>query len=270
MDNRPIGIFDSGVGGLTVLQEVTKVLPHENIIYIGDTARVPWGNRSEEIIFKFSLQIADFLAERKVKFIVIACHTASSVALPLLKRKVKVPILDVVSPAIDEVLLKTKNLRVGVIGTRETINSGTWRRKLKEKKTRLKVFSIACPLFVPLIEEGLFNHKATEIIAREYLEPLNIKKIDTLVLACTHYPLIAKTIKKIIDEKVKLVNPGLTTARELVKEIKKRNLFSERKQRGEIEIFLTDAENKAIGVFNKILGHKFKVKIMKADLDKYD
>ncbi|MGB9706673.1 MAG: glutamate racemase [Microgenomates group bacterium] len=270
MDNRPIGVFDSGIGGLTVLREIAKFLPYEKIIYLGDTARVPWGTRGKEIIIKFSLQLANFLAEKKVKFIVVACHTASSVALPVLKRKIKIPILDVIRSTVDETLLKTKNLQIGIIGTPATIKSGTWARKLKEKEPEVSVFSASCPLFVPLAEEGLFNHKVTEIIAREYLKPLVKKKIDTLILACTHYPLLSGTIKKIVGQKVKLVNPGVATAKSLVGELGKRNLFSKDKQKGGIEIFLTDTEYKAIEVFNKLFDHKFKGKIIKADLGKYD
>lgn len=245
MDNRPIGIFDSGIGGLTVVREIVKILPHEKIIYIGDTARVPWGTRGKRPIINFSLQLANFLLKKNVKLIVVACHTASSVALLTLKSKIKIPVLGVILPAVREGAKKSKNQRIGIIGTVATIKSGVWEKTLKQINPKIKVFSVSCPLFVPLVEEGLTNHQATRILAKEYLQPLVRKKIDTLILACTHYPLLKKTIKEVVGN-IFLINPGKEIAFWL-KEFLKDAKLTGNTPNPEHQFYFTDISYHALG-----------------------
>lgn len=266
MNNQPIGIFDSGIGGLTVLQEVVKQLPHEDIIYIGDTARVPWGIRGKETIIEFSFQLAHFLLKKKVKLIVIACHTASSVALVNLKKEIKIPIFGVVEPSVEQTISATKNLRVGIIGTPATIKSNAWGRALRKRESKLKVFSNACPLFVPLIEEGLLDHKATKIIAREYLQPLLKQKIDTLILACTHFPLLTKVIKEVVGSDVALINPGKAVVQGLAIKIKRENL-AKTKKKGKIDFYFTDLNYKPIEKIKNFLGSQIHGKIERVSLE---
>jgi len=261
-NNQPIGVFDSGIGGLTVVKEIIKYLPNENIIYIGDTARVPWGTRSKKTIITFSLQLANFLSRKKVKFIVLACHTASSIALSTLRKKIKIPLMGVIKPSITPTLLKTKNYRIGIIGTPATIRSNTWEKALKKRNKQAKVFSASCPLFVPLVEEGLFDHQITKIIAKEYLQPLFKKRIDTLVLACTHYPLLKGVIKKTAGKQVALINPGKMTAKALAKKFKNKQLPSHLKK-GNIKLYFTDSDLPNAKKLEKYLGKKIYSSIIK-------
>ena len=190
MDNQPIGMFDSGLGGLTVVKEIKKVLPNEDIVYLGDIARLPYGTRSKETIVKFSLEDTAFLISKKVKSIVIACNTASAIAYPTLKKKFKLPILEVVKPTVMEAIQKTKNKRIGVLGTRATVVSGAYSRMIKKLNPKLNVFEQEASLLVPLVEEGEIKGNLVEEMVRRYLQPLLNKKIDTLILGCTHYPLL--------------------------------------------------------------------------------
>ncbi len=266
VDNRPIGVFDSGLGGLTVVREIIKVLPNEEIIYIGDTARVPWGTRGKETIINFSYQLAHFLLNKKVKFIVIACHTASSAALKPLKGKIKIPLLGVVNPGVKEALKKSKNLRIGVIGTQATIQSRVWERILKKQNSSIKVFSMACPLFVPLVEEGLVSHQATQILGKQYLKPLIKKKIDTLILACTHYPLINKLIKDIVGENVTLINPGQSLALSLKKELRHLKILGKH-QSPQHKFYFTDVSSQLPLRIKRFLGFSLRGKIIPIPLD---
>lgn len=215
MDNRPIGIFDSGFGGLTVAKEIIHKLPNENIVYFGDTARIPYGSKSKKTIIKYSTQIIRFLQTKDVKAIVIACGTASSTALEFVKEAFDLPIIGVVEPAAKAALEKTKNNRIGVLGTEGTIGSNAYNIMLHEKSTNdkgnLEVLSKACPLFVPLVEEGLVDDEVTYIVAKRYLQDLMEKDIDTLILGCTHYPLLTKVINDIMGN-VELINPAIETA----------------------------------------------------------
>lgn len=181
---KPIGVFDSGLGGLTVTKEIIKIMPNENIIYLGDTARVPYGTRSKDIVRKFSLEDANFLLKKKVKCIVIACNTSSAYAGNFLKKNIKIPVFDVITPAVKGAVKVSKTGNIGVIGTTGTISSGAYKVKYLQ----------ACPLFVPFIEEGEINSQAIELVAKKYLSWFK-GKIDTLILGCTHYPIISKTIK---------------------------------------------------------------------------
>lgn len=212
-----IGIFDSGIGGLTVAKEVFRQLPDYRIVYFGDTARTPYGNKSAETVTRYALQDAQFLLEQGAKLIIVACHTASAVASEELKKRMSVPVFDVVSPAIHKALSVTKNKHLGVIGTAATIASGIYQRRLKEVDGDLKLVTQACPLFVPLVEERWQKKPETKRIAQRYLYPLKLKQIDTLILACTHYPLMRDIIQQKVGKRVKLVDP----AAEVVEEVKR-------------------------------------------------
>lgn len=215
LKNAPVGVFDSGVGGLTVMREIMRQIPNESIIYFGDTARVPYGNKSKETVTRFSRQIVHFLKSHQVKTIVVACNTASAYALDELEKECDIPIMGVVKPGAKAAVEATRNGKIGVIATEATIGSGIYSHYIKELKSSATIYGKACPLFVPLVEEGLWEDPVTEEIARRYLAELIDNDIDTLILGCTHYPLIRSTVRKVIGEKVTLVNPAYETAIEL-------------------------------------------------------
>lgn len=215
LKNAPVGVFDSGVGGLTVMREIMRQIPNESIIYFGDTARVPYGNKSKETVTRFSRQIVHFLKSHQVKTIVVACNTASAYALDELEKECDIPIMGVVKPGAKAAVEATTNGKIGVIATEATIGSGIYSHYIKELKSSATIYGKACPLFVPLVEEGLWEDPVTEEIARRYLAELIDNDIDTLILGCTHYPLIRSTVRKVIGEKVTLVNPAYETAIEL-------------------------------------------------------
>lgn len=213
--DAPIGIFDSGVGGLTVAREVMRQIPNERIIYFGDTARVPYGSKSPETVTRYSEQIVRFLRTFQVKTIVVACNTASACALDALEKDIDIPIIGVVKPGARVAAKVTKNGRIGVIGTEATINSQIYSNYIQNINTKVTIYDKACPLFVPLVEEGLLDDPVTDEIARRYLAELIDIDIDTLILGCTHYPLIRSTLGRIVGDKVTLVNPAYETALEL-------------------------------------------------------
>ena len=215
MDTRPIGVFDSGLGGLTAVRELRRLLPSENIIYFGDTSRVPYGGRSAEILLKYARQDVRFLRTFDIKAILVACGTVSTTALPQLRRESDIPILGVVEPACRRAAAVTRNKRVGLIATAASVRSGAYQRILQELDPDVAVTARACPLFVPLVEEGLWEDPVTDEIARRYLTELIDIDIDTLILGCTHYPLIRSTVGRIMGDQVTLVNPAYETAREL-------------------------------------------------------
>ncbi len=226
-----LGIFDSGIGGLTVVKEILKRLPNRKIIYFGDTARVPYGNKSPEIIKKYAEEGVEFLLSRGAQLIVLACNTMSAVAFDDLKKKYDIPMFEVITPAVRKAVEVTKNGRIGVIGTRATIGSGVYenkifnfqfpisnknpKSKIQNPKSKIQVFSHACPLLVPLVEEGWMDRSETEKIIKEYLRPLVKAKIDTLILGCTHYPILKKTIKKMMGRGIKLVDSAEEAANEV-------------------------------------------------------
>ncbi len=228
--NAPIGVFDSGVGGLTVVREIMRQIPNEKIIYFGDTARVPYGSKSKETITRYSRQIVRFLESQQVKAIVIACNTASAYALSELEKEVDIPIIGVVKPGAKVAAEATKNGKIGVIATEGTISSGIYSSYIKEIKKDAKVIGKACPLFVPLVEEGLWEDPVTDEIARRYLTEFTQqdKDIDTLILGCTHYPLIRSTLGRIAGENVTLVNPAYETARELKELLAAKGLLNDK------------------------------------------
>ena len=226
----PVGVFDSGVGGLTVAREIMRQIPNEKIIYFGDTARVPYGSKSRETITRYSRQIVRFLQEQKVKAIVAACNTASAYALEEIEKELDIPILGVVKPGARVAAETTRNGKIGVIGTEGTIGSHIYSDYIRQIAPEVQVLGKACPLFVPLVEEGLWQDPVTDEIARRYLNELIDSGIDTLILGCTHYPMIRSTVGKIMGEKVTLVNPAYETARELKALLEREDLVNERKQ----------------------------------------
>ena len=224
----PIGVFDSGVGGLTVVKEIIGNLPNEKIIYFGDTARVPYGNKSPETIIRYSKQIANFLISQNVKAIVIACNTASALALDAVAETVDIPVIGVVRPGTEAAVKATANRRIGVIGTEGTVKSGIYDRYIQEKAPDAVVFDKACPLFVNLVEEGMIDDPVTVIMIHRYLDELiKERDIDTLILGCTHYPLLQEVIRREIGGKVKLVNPAYETACTLKRLLKDQDLASD-------------------------------------------
>jgi len=228
-----IGIFDSGVGGLTVVKEIFKYLPEYQIIYFGDTARLPYGTKGADFVKKYSEKITNWLLHKNVKIIVIACNTASAQAGEYIKNKHKeVPIFDMINFAAEEIVSKTKNKKIGIIGTPGTIKSNTWGKKLEKLDPSLKIYLKACPLFVPMVEMGFTKGKITEEIANEYLKKIKEKNIDVLVLACTHYPLLKKVIQEVMGNKVEIINPAESVAKHLKKYINNNPNLSKKIKKG--------------------------------------
>jgi len=208
MNKNPVCIFDSGIGGLTVLKRIVEEFPDENLIYLGDSARLPYGTKSPKILKKFAIQDTKFLIRFNPKLIIIACHTASSVASDFLRKRFPdIHFIDVINPTVNQALKITKNKRIGIIGTPTTIRRGKYKEELLKRKKNLKIFSKACPLFVPLVEEGWFDHPVTYQVAKIYLDGLKKKNIDTLILGCTHYPFLKNVIKKVMGNGINLVDP---------------------------------------------------------------
>jgi len=251
---RPIGIFDSGVGGLTVVKEIKKALPKEDIVYLGDTARLPYGTKSEITIKKFAVEDVMFLLKHKVKLIVIACNTVSSVALNFLKETFpEIPIFGVVEPGVKEALRVTKSGNIGVIGTIATIKSGAHKKALLDVKGDVKVFTKPCPLFVPLAEEGITQGKIANDVISMYLGELK-GKIDTLILGCTHYPLLKKAIENFMGSDVTLVDPAVEIAKTVRNFLEKNNLLNE--TGGDLNIHLTDVPPHYKELIERFLGQK--------------
>lgn len=222
----PIGVFDSGVGGLTVAKEIMRQLPNEQIVYFGDTARVPYGGKSKETITKYTKQIIRFLQTYDVKAIAIACGTASACSLEEVEKELDIPIIGVLKPGSEVAVDKTRNNRIGVIATESSIHSGMYQKYIREINNQIQVFAKACPLFVPLVEEGLWEDPVTTEIARRYLQELKEQDVDTLILGCTHYPLLIKTIGEVMGDDVTLVNLAYETAADLKKLLESRGLLN--------------------------------------------
>lgn len=243
----PIGVFDSGVGGLTVVREIMRQIPKERIVYFGDTARVPYGSKSKETVTRYSEQIVRFLETQQVKAIVIACNTASAYALEEIEKKVKIPMLGVVKPGAKTAAEVTRNGKIGVIATQGTIESKIYGKYIQKLKKESQVIGKACPLFVPLVEEGLLEDPVTDEISQRYLSVLIDSGIDTLILGCTHYPLIRKTIGKVMGEQVRLVNPAYETALELKLLLEEKQLLQDEKPMlgtNQYQFFVSDGADK--------------------------
>ena len=243
MKNKlPIGIFDSGLGGLTVLKSLQKLLPNESFIYVGDTAHVPYGNKSQDAVIRYSREITKFLISNNVKLIIVACNTASSVAIRILQKEFMIPIIDVISPV--QKLLDTGYYttikKIGIIGTYNTIQSKSYDRAINVNNRNISIVSKACPLFVPIIEEGFHNNAIAKSIAHEYLEYFNIEKIDLLILGCTHYPIMFQTIQSVLVNNIAIIDSALTTAKYVKYFLEKEKLDHSLDNNKTIQIMVTD------------------------------
>lgn len=254
--NAPVGVFDSGVGGMTVVREIIRQIPDERIVYFGDTARVPYGSKSKETVLHYARQIMEFLKTQEVKAVVVACNTATVYALEEISREADVPVIGVVEPGARVAAAATKNGKIGVIGTEGTIKSGLYASYLKKLDPSFEVIGKACPLFVPLVEEGLWHDSVTDEIASRYLKELKEKEIDTLIMGCTHYPLIRSTIKRTIGEGVSLVNPAYETAVQLRRVLEWEDLIREAHSEdiaSQYEFYVSDSPEKIQKFANSIL-----------------
>ncbi len=251
---RPIGVFDSGVGGLTVAKELFHQLPNEDIIYFGDTARVPYGIKSRETVIRFSIENILFLLKQDVKLICVACNTVSSVALPEIKNHFRVPLVGVITPAVREAVYATQNKKVGVIGTKGTINSRTYENEIRQLDTEVNVTAVACPLFVPLVEEGWTKGDVVVDIVRKYLEPLKQARGDTVILGCTHYPLLKPVIEEVMGGGVALIDSAKQVAIEVKKILSGENMLNKENHRGKHKFYVSDNPEWFSGLAKRFLG----------------
>ena len=269
MDKRPIGIFDSGLGGLTCVKEVMKIMPGEDIIYFGDTGRVPYGARSAEQIIKYVKQDINFLKTFDIKYIVIACGTASSAALPKIRGEYETEITGVLYPAAKKALESTKNGRIGVIGTQGTVRSGKYTKQLLEFDNSLNITEVACPLFVHLVENGHTNSLPAKLIAEEYLKKIKEAGVDTLILGCTHYPLLKNVISEILGDDVTLIDSGAAAADFAKTEMEAKGLLSDRKSGGEVKYFVSDITESFAKLGGMFLNKEITQKVERIDIEKY-
>ena len=254
---KSIGVFDSGVGGLTVVKELIRQLPFEDIVYFGDTARVPYGIKSKETIIRFSIENILFLLKQDVKLICVACNTVSSVALPVIRNHFRVPIIGVLTPGVREAVYATQNRRIGVIGTNSTIKSRAYENEIKQLNPLVKVTALACPLFVPFVEEGWLSGNVVLEVARTYLKPLKSAGVDTVILGCTHYPLLKSVIKEVLGEKVKLIDSARQVGMEVKKTLSAEGLLN-KARRGLHKFYVSDNPEWFTGLAERFLGQKVK------------
>jgi glutamate racemase len=258
VSTAPLGVFDSGIGGLTVAHAIFERLPGESVVYFGDTARVPYGPKSPETVRRYSGEILQYLLQRGVKMVVVACNTSTAHALDDLRRRSPVPVIGVIEPGAKAAVAATRSGRIGVIGTAGTIASGAYERAIKARRPDAIVISQACPLFVPLIEEGWFDHPATELIAREYLEPLLASQVDVLVLGCTHYPLLKPLLGRVLGPGVRLIDSAEETAAEVARELAADGLVADKSNRVTHEFVVSDDEPHFRNVGARFLGERLQ------------
>lgn len=250
----PIGVFDSGIGGLTVVRALMRQLPQENILYFGDTARVPYGVKSAQTIEQYALQIADFLLERQVKLLIVACNTMAAVAAAAIRARSPVPVLDVIEVGAQVAVHSTRNRRIGVIGTLTTIGSGAYDKAILQHDPGLSIYSQACPLFVPLVEEGWLDRPVTVLTAQEYLTPLLTQGIDTLVLGCTHYPLLQPLLEKVVGSSVRLVDSAGAIAVQAADQLGYLGLLNTTEEPPHHRFYVTDVPQRFQAVGERFLG----------------
>jgi glutamate racemase len=265
-NSNPIGIFDSGIGGLTVVKSVDSTLANENIVYFGDTARVPYGSKSNSTVIEYSFQDAKFLSGKNVKLIVVACNTASSVALEKLRNEFDMPVIGMIEPGAKAAIQVTKNKRIGVIGTESTISNSAYSNALLQLDDSLQVFEKACPLFVPLAEEGWIDHEATRLIAEEYLNELKQKDIDTLILGCTHYPILKDIIQDVVGKSVTLIDSGSAASVEVEAYLSGRGIKNTSNNLGSHEYYVSDVPKKFKQIAERFLGRQVE-HVNKVDLE---
>ena len=254
--DQPIGVFDSGIGGLTVVRALLHHLPNENLVYFGDTARVPYGPKSAQVVREYALQDTEVLLAHNVKLVIVACNTVSAVALDVVQKIAQVPVLGVIIPGAEAAVKATKKKRIGIVGTVGTIMSNAYVHAIRQLDPHAEAFGQACPLFVPLAEEGWTSHAATELIAKEYLFPLTLEKIDTLVLGCTHYPLLRDVIDKVLHRSVTLIDSGEATALAAVQLLEDTGMRNPSKLRPNVQFFVSDVPHRFSEVGERFLGQK--------------
>jgi glutamate racemase len=255
-NEKPIGVFDSGIGGLTVVRALLRELPNENIVYFGDTARVPYGPKSPQVVREYAAQDVDFLLAKDIKMVVIACNTVSAVALDVVQKRARMPVVGVIVPGAGAAVAATQKRRIGVIGTIATVNSNAYTNAVRQLDKQVQVFSRACPLFVPLAEEGWIDHKVTELVAKEYLFPFKLEKIDTLILGCTHYPVLRNAIRSAVDPAVALIDSGSATAAEVSRVLDENRLRNPSAQQPNLQFFVSDFPSKFTEIGERFLGQK--------------
>jgi len=254
-DSRPIGVFDSGLGGLTVAKAIKEKLPNENIVYLGDTARVPYGNKSTLLVTGYATQITNFLLGENAKLIVVACNTASALALPALQSEFQVPILGVILPGSQAAVHATRNNHIGVIGTIATINSNAYTTVLNEIESSIQITAQACPLFVPLVEEGWLNGPVPSEITASYLKSINVANVDTLILGCTHYPLLKPMIQDHVNDNTVLIDSAETVAEEAATILLEKKMSADNSNKGLLKCFVTDSPTKFESIAERFLGY---------------
>ena len=254
-DSRPIGVFDSGLGGLTVAKAIKEKLPNENIVYLGDTARVPYGNKSTLLVTSYATQITNFLLGENAKLIVVACNTASALALPALQSEFQVPILGVILPGSQAAVHATRNNHIGVIGTIATINSNAYTTVMNEIESSIQITAQACPLFVPLVEEGWLNGPVPSEITASYLKSINVANVDTLILGCTHYPLLKPMIQDHVNDNTVLIDSAETVAEEAATILLEKKMSADNSNKGLLKCFVTDSPTKFESIAERFLGY---------------
>ncbi len=255
--DSPIGVFDSGIGGLTVVRRLIELLPNENVVYFGDTARVPYGNKSAEVIREYAVQDAEFLISKGVKLIVIACNTASALAMDVVRAHSPVPTIGVIEPTAKEAVRMSRSKSIGVIGTLSTIGSSAYSDALRTVDQKTKTISQACPLFVPLAEEGMFEHHVTDLVAEEYLSPFT-GKVDVMILGCTHYPLLRNTISKALGGEVQLVDAGEATSKTVSEALASSGMLNTLRSKPRYEFYVSDFPQKFNEIAERFLGRKLE------------
>lgn len=268
MDKRPIGVFDSGMGGLTCVKEILKVMPGEDVIYFGDTGRLPYGTRGADTIVKYVRQDIRFLRTFDIKMIIIACGTASSAALPWLADELDTDVLGVLEPAAMRAVAATRNGKIGVLGTAGTVRSGKYVEYIKNTDSKISVLQQACPMFVPLVENGYSNSEVTNIIAREYLEPMKTAGVDTLILGCTHYPLLKNVIHKIMGDEVTLIDSGASAADFAFEQLRAADRLSGG-ERGSVKYFVSDTVDGFEKLGGMFLEQPISGNVERIDIEKY-
>lgn len=255
--SQAIGVFDSGVGGLTVMQQLIHMLPNERLIYFGDTARVPYGNKSRKTIIRYSIENTICLLEKNIKLLVVACNTASALALPKLRQLFQLPIVGVIEAGAEKAVAVTRNQRIAVLGTKGTILSGAYQAAIRKLAPQAFILPIACPLFVPLVEEQWLQHPATRLIVQEYLAPLLLQEIDTVLLGCTHYPLLTPLIQQTVGENVVLVDSASTCALQVAQLLKQGQILAPILQ-GRHQYYVSDDPEKFRSLAERLFNHSLE------------
>lgn len=266
--NNPIGIFDSGIGGLTVVKQLTRLLPNERLIYFGDTARVPYGTKSKRLVQQYAIEDVHFLLQYDVKMIVVACNSASASALEILQEKFDVPVLGVVTPGASAAVELTRNNKIGIIGTSATINSNAYTRQIKRLSPNNEVFGQPCPLLVPLVEEGWLNDYVTVLTIKKYLNDLLKAQVDTLILGCTHYPVLENTIQEIVGPDVRLIDSGKETAKAVKDLLIEKQMLNSAGKTAEDRFFVSDIPAKFEEIGSRFLG-KTLTNVERVDFDHF-